>query len=915
MQDSLEDDLADSRKQAAHGTCLWLTQKTKFCNWRDGSEPSSRLFWLSGELGTGKSVIAAFVARHLDSRNEQCSYFAFQQNSAEKSKLSVMLRSFAYQMASRIARVRQTMLVTMGDNNTSFFKDNNRMIWRRMFQHKIFPLISEQRHYWIIDAFDECSDFQEFFPLFNSLKDQIPLKVFLTSRKTTKLVERFQALPSIWEEISRVDTFNDIRLFLEVNVDNLPVDNRESLRDLINQVLEKSDGCFLLAGLLHQELEHTHSVQQIAQVLEAVPSEMAEYYSRILHQIAASRSKELVKAILRWTVCVMRPLTIKELSEAIRLDIQQTIPRLENMIKTTCAQLVYIDDQTKRVKLIHDSAREFFVKDELAMEFEMHRGQGHVQIAETCLKYLNGGEMRVDQQRKRSTVSQQSRSVLCDYICRYFSAHVARIPSSNEIPLKLLDTFLRTNVLSWIEYLAREKDLYRLMQAAKDFKASLSRRAKRLPLCGEEVQLLDAWAVDLVHVVAGFGSTLIGSPTSIYHLIPPLCPSSSRLHQQFSSSPRGLEVVGLSILEWDNRICCLDYRNIQSTAVACHDNRFAVGLRSGDIILYHTSTCQEAGRMDHGEQIRQICFAHVDKLLASASTTVIKLWDCDTKDNIWSISIVAEPLAMAFDEGQSSLVVAFMAGHVNSYELIDGSEVGQTPWYADDEDRHTSIRRQPHRGQISIELGLLAVVYRGRPIMLWDLKEDRLLGHCETDYEGKKVEALVFNPIAEIGLLAVSFQDGEIVTYDPWSLKRKATTEAYVQVLATSPDGKTLVAGDGSGTVHIYDFETLRLMQKISSSKTQIRSLAFASDSVRFLDTRGAQCNVWEPSILLRRHDEEDSSTEGNGGSVISPAQTLQSRSLDESQEITALASHHSVDVSVFLDFLVAIVLIPAILL
>ena len=846
--------------------------------------------------------MAVHTFKHLQSLHEQCSYFAFQQDSDQKSNSHLLLRSFAYQMAATNSHIRHALISMEKGNDLSFSGESARKIWRRIFQIKIFPFLQDLSHYWIIDALDECSDSEELIRLLCTLEDHIPLKVFITSRKTTKTEELFESLPHHSKAMLKKDVADDIRRFLQGKSHHLPARDTPTINKLVHAIISISDGCFLFARLLHQELEDTYSEEQMKEVLKTAPSGMAKYYARILKKLASSRNKELVKATFRWTVCAMRPLNTDELTEAIWLDIQQRIPHIEDLIKTTCKQLIYIDDHTKIVKLIHGSVRHFFLEDELSTDFGINKGHGHVRILQTCLEYLNGDEMKVDKQRKRSVLDPGERSVLSDYICRHFFDHLTRTPTSNDTALKLLDTFLKSNVLSWIEVLARNNALIRLTEAVESFRVFVSRPTKNFASSSEEIDTVHSWALDLFHLVVGFGSILNNSPRSIYQLIPPLCPSTSRLYQQFGSSPRGLEVAGLSMTQWSSRICCLDFQADQCTALASHDDLFAVGLRSGFVALYSSLTCQEIKRMQHSEfpdrePVRQLSFANVEKVLASASATAIKLFDYNSGKIIRSVVIPAEPLTMMFDESHSVLLAAMKTTQIISYSLSDSSDTGGFSSFDFGEIAHKRIRPQPHLAQISLELGLLAVAYRGKPVILWDLKDNKRLGQCEEEYEGRKVDAMVFNPIEEVGLLAVSFQDGEILTFDSWNLKKKVAVEAYVQVLATSPDGNILIAGDKGGVVHIYDFETLRLLQKISSYKAQIKTLAFASNNRRFLDIRGAQCNVWKPSILAQYHDVSEDSSGDRSTELVAPSpQTLSVGPLDGNTEITALAGHHTAD-------------------
>jgi WD40 repeat protein len=164
---------------------------------------------------------------------------------------------------------------------------------------------------------------------------------------------------------------------------------------------------------------------------------------------------------------------------------------------------------------------------------------------------------------------------------------------------------------------------------------------------------------------------------------------------------------------------------------------------------------------------------------------------------------------------------------------------------------------------------MLAVAYSGQPITLWDLEEDVYFGSC-----GKKlangetsmhvVSALVFNPNVNIGLLAASYLDGELVLLDPFSDQEVEKIHANCHTLAASPDGRHLAGGAGFGTIQIYEFDTLKLLYRVKSSDFWIKQLTFSGDGLRFADIRGSQCNIWEPVILLRDMAGDNSSESSN---------------------------------------------------
>lgn len=142
----------------------------------------------------------------------------------------------------------------------------------------------------------------------------------------------------------------------------------------------------------------------------------------------------------------------------------------------------------------------------------------------------------------------------------------------------LLAKFLKTNVLSWIDLVPRDfKSVHHLTVAAKNLKLFLDRRTKYKPPLGTEFSTTDAWSVDLDRVATKFGKSLLSSPSTIYWLVPALCPLQSAIRKQFGRDARGIEVMGMDTGTWDDRLSCIIHRNKTSSAVACGDGLFAVG--------------------------------------------------------------------------------------------------------------------------------------------------------------------------------------------------------------------------------------------------------------------------------------------------------------------------------------------------
>ena len=147
--------------------------------------------------------------------------------------------------------------------------------------------------------------------------------------------------------------------------------------------------------------------------------------------------------------------------------------------------------------------------------------------------------------------------------------------------------------------------------------------------------------------------------------------------------------------------------------------------------------------------------------------------------------------------------------------------------------------------------------------------ELQLLGKCES-ISTNGVDDMVFNPNYEIPALVVSYTDGRLNVFDYTTLKLDSSRpDVYANTLSCSKDGRSLVCGTSQGTIHVYKFDqgyagniVLVPIYRINSAEDAIRGVAFHFDGLRFVDITRRQCRVWEPTALVRRDNEVESTSD-----------------------------------------------------
>jgi WD40 repeat protein len=902
VDDAPDDDYLRVDSFRMPGSCAWIAERHTYQHWRDSSDP--QIYWITAKPGTGKSVLSGYVIKHLKDFDHSCAFYFFTYDDKSKSNIGLFLRSIAWQMSSTYSEVFDFLLKTC-KKDPQLAKADYRTIWRKIFLEGIFKLALSRPVYWIIDALDECKNDSELVPLLVKAAEIASIRIFLTSRNRFESYGQPtpRSLKIVSETVPPESTKADIRLYLKANIDGLPAlgpDKDEARDSTMEQVLEKSSGCFLWVRLVLQELRRVHTAAEIRQVLENVPSDMDELYMRILDQMSTlPYGKRLAKAILTWTVCSARPLSTDELYHALQIDINDNIDSVQRSIASSCGQLVYIDAYS-RVQMVHQTARDFLLHSDNKSEFAIDRRAGHKRLAMVCLKYLSGSEMTGPKHRKLSaSVIAKERCPFVAYACNSLWEHIAFVSSEDDEFLTALARFLNSsNVLTWIEYIAKDSDLNRLIQTGRSFRYFLQRRSRHVVLFGKDVALLDAWAIDLVRLVTKFGRNLATSPSSIFQLIPPFCPSDTAIKKQFATSSRSITVSGLSATTWDDCSSTITYQQDTPSALACSASLFAVGLASGRITIYHETTCQELRTISHGEAVKGLEFGDNGDLLASAGLKSICIWDVHTSKRLWELDISSNCLSYSFVDNDRLLLGAFRNNQLLVWDLTTGLCRELTSWLDELDEEYSGHSRRPICATLAAGSNLLAVVYRGQDLIVWDIDNERLydIYGKETGSLGARarkragiasVWSLMFSRAPEAGLLAAAFNDGELVVFNTFEGTVQARAPANAHTLASSPDGLTLACGNSGGTIHLFEFDSLKLLYRIQSEEFGIRSLVFTANSLRLIDIRGPHCRVWDPPVLVRPDaDEENSDT-------ISVSTAPQDYTLDDAKlsvHITALA-------------------------
>lgn len=355
----------------------------------------------------------------------------------------------------------------------------------------------------VIDGFDECSTINknsqrhtmdgrsEFLEHLIKNTVNTRARVLIVSRDNEDIRAQLGKLtkdtnPMLFEYgISVSDTKGDIDHCSSEMVNTRLANKPRELKEyLASKAAEKSDGMFLWLHLLSHELDPGENAKRLRRIVLEMPAEINDTYERDLEKVQYLKTSQKVRAIaiLRWILFALRPLTVRELAEAIAMtldDFADTYPYDElpdswekgyvdeqyvnSYIRRSCGSLVELRGHKENkplalhtVHFVHFSVKEYLLRSDHFSngQSRLERicfpdgGKEHNQLARLCLQYLCYdvfGEKNDFQDRRRIQVYH-----FLAYAAKSWYMHVLHDHHMSEDIMPWVEKLFNPSTSNWI---------------------------------------------------------------------------------------------------------------------------------------------------------------------------------------------------------------------------------------------------------------------------------------------------------------------------------------------------------------------------------------------------------------------------------------------------------------------------------
>jgi hypothetical protein len=457
----------------------WVLDNADFQRWRN--DPQSRLLWIKGDPGKGKTMLLCGIINELEkqmSKSDILSYFFCQATDPRINTATTVLQGLLYLLVDRQPLLISHIRKKLDYAGQALFKDANAWIALTEILTNVLQDPSLRSIYLIIDALDEC------------IVDLPKLLQFVTQHSASSRVKWILSSRNLADIEEQLERAGKVRLSLELNAESVSMAVSNFIEQRVSQLAQKkkydnktrdtvlerlasnSNNTFLWVALVCQNLDMIPR-RNVIKNLNTFPPGLDSLYERMIQQIYNSGDDtDLCKEILALVATVHRPITLAELATFVTQieDIADDLEAIREIVNI-CGSFLTIREDT--IYFVHQSAKDFLLTEAYNELFPFGMGETHYMIFSRSLEILSKTLRRdIYSLNALGYPIEQVEDPDLDplaasrYSCIYWVDHLCRADTKSSARHRLhlqdggtIHEFLKKNYLYWLESLSLCKSI------------------------------------------------------------------------------------------------------------------------------------------------------------------------------------------------------------------------------------------------------------------------------------------------------------------------------------------------------------------------------------------------------------------------------------------------------------------------
>ncbi|KAE8140501.1 hypothetical protein BDV38DRAFT_280001 [Aspergillus pseudotamarii] len=441
----------------AEYTCEWFANRLSQIRSSD-----SQLFTVTGDTGTGKTVLSEWITQQLQTSTDPQDYdvvtFRVYDDISATTGPIGLAKGLLLEILGRQAKdgdllraLEHSMSLHTSGASSKSVEDS---LWRAIN----IAVKETGKMMVIVDGVDSLNGDPEVIPrLFDHLK------TLVSQSPSIKVIALSRPLHSVPSEAYRIkiepsQTAGDVRTVVRNEIESSEVCiglTLEDLEEIEGGIVKKARGCFPIAQLAVGQLSALRTSSDMISLVQKIPSSLQDMLKQTLDSI--DLSDWTARSLLAWTIVSHRPLRVQEIRSLLEIDTKRTevVPRVGNTegdIRRLFGSFITIEDEV--ISFRSSALRQFLINQAKSATNDSGKGrlpltmkEAHSDLLIRLLAYV---KLNVTDEVEVSTTplsqSAQHRYFdqyqLLEYAARYWTLHFR----SSQMNEKERDSFKVTNL-------------------------------------------------------------------------------------------------------------------------------------------------------------------------------------------------------------------------------------------------------------------------------------------------------------------------------------------------------------------------------------------------------------------------------------------------------------------------------------
>ncbi|KAK5735517.1 hypothetical protein LTR17_008050 [Elasticomyces elasticus] len=436
------------------GTCKWIFDNTIFQKWQsdETTQLLQPLIWIGDERNMGKTTMALFLSDYLETtypnkKDSMVLYYFCNRQAQNRNTATSILKGFIFQLYKKQEDLGLILYTEWQLCHDALFEPHSLTALWRVFRSMMNKSLTK-RIFCIIDGVDEChaqgheTELEHFMKLLREYfarhnERQAALQrpssstepaalptlpppsgngaakvpewrvIVLTRESPTCVVQELSPFPRlVQDEGERSPGGSDLQRHIDASANNVSMKyagSKEPSKQIQETISVAMNGCeapdFVWVTLVAEKLMGMTQTQ-MKKYVKRMPKSIDGLHMQILLEAPSRRRASLV-AVLKWVAFAVRPLSLLELTKAVKYTIAASFSmRALKKVLTLCSGLVRTcerADKSTQVILASSSVLDLLThqrsplrQNKKLKDFAFEEGLAHSELANACIAYLQG---------------------------------------------------------------------------------------------------------------------------------------------------------------------------------------------------------------------------------------------------------------------------------------------------------------------------------------------------------------------------------------------------------------------------------------------------------------------------------------------------------------------------------------------